>query len=126
MKPKVLIADDEKIIANTLALILNQGGFDARAVYSCKNVLEQAPAFRPDILISDVLMEGNGVDAAIQVRGILPHLRVFLLSGQTATAELLAKSNAQNMGFEILVKPVHPQDLLRKLHEATIATRSVA
>ncbi len=33
-KPKVLVADDERVIADTLAIILNQAGFDATAVYS--------------------------------------------------------------------------------------------
>jgi DNA-binding response OmpR family regulator len=126
MKPKVLIADDEKLIADTLALILNQGGFDARAVYTCRAVLDQGPSFRPDILISDVLMEISGIEAAVQLRALLPDLRVFLLSGQTATAELLLKSKAQNMRFEVLVKPVHPHDLLRKLHAAALEMRSVA
>lgn len=115
-KRKVLIADDEKIIADTLAMILNQGGFDARAVYTCEKALEVAPAFQPDMLISDVLMADlNGVDAAIKMRKILPEIRVFLLSGQTATAELLARSKASDLGFEVLVKPVHPLDLLTKL-----------
>lgn len=115
-RPKVLIADDEKIIADTLAMILNQGGFDAKAVYTCEKALELAPAFRPDMLISDVLMADlNGVDAAIQMRLILPDIRVFLLSGQTATADLIAKSKAGDLGFEVLVKPVHPKDLLSRL-----------
>lgn len=115
-KPKVLIADDEKIIADTLAMILNQGGFEARAVYTSEKALELAPEFRPDMLISDVLMANlNGVDAAIQMRELLPDIRVFLLSGQTATTEMLAKSQAKDLGFEVLVKPVHPQDLLKKL-----------
>jgi DNA-binding response OmpR family regulator len=116
LKPKVLIADDEKVIADTLAMILNQGGFEARAVYSCKKALELAPAFRPDMLISDVIMaELNGVDAAIQIRALLPDIRVFLLSGQTATAEMLAKSPAKDLGFEVLIKPLHPKDLLMRL-----------
>jgi PleD family two-component response regulator len=33
-KPRVLVADDERVIADTLVMILNQSGFDARAVYS--------------------------------------------------------------------------------------------
>ena len=33
-KSKVLVADDEQVIANTLAIILNQAGFEAKAVYS--------------------------------------------------------------------------------------------
>lgn len=115
-KTKVLIADDEKIIADTLAMILNLGGFEARAVYTCEKALEMAPAFQPDMLISDVLMADlNGVDAAIKMRKLLPQIRVFLLSGQAATAEMLAKAKAHEMGFEVLVKPVHPKDLLARL-----------
>lgn len=123
-KPKVLIADDEHVIADTLAMILNQGGFEARAVYSCVKALELAPSFKPDMLISDVIMtELNGVEAAIKIRALLPDIRVFLLSGQTATAELLEKENALSYGFEILVKPLHPQDLIRRLR-AKVAVAS--
>jgi len=119
MRPKVLIADDEKIIADTLAMILNLGGFEARAVYTSRNALELALVFQPDMLISDVLMtEINGVEAAIQMRAMLPDVRVFLLSGQTATADLIAESKAGDLGFEVLVKPVHPRDLLTKLLSA--------
>jgi len=126
-KPKVLIADDEKLIADTLALILNQGGFDARAVYTCQNALELAEAFQPDMLISDVLMADiNGVDAAIKMRALLPEIRVFLLSGQTATAEMIARSPARDLGFEVLDKPVHPQELIRRLRGAAVQVRSVA
>lgn len=115
-KPKVLIADDERIIADTLAMILNQGGFEARAVYSSLKALELAKTFQPDTLISDVIMaEMDGVQAAIRMRSILPNLRVFLLSGQTATAELVEKANAQTYGFEVLIKPLHPKDLMEKL-----------
>ena len=65
-KPKVLIADDERVIADTLAAILNHGGFEARAVYSCPEALEIARTFSPDMLIADVIMAGmNGIEAAI-------------------------------------------------------------
>lgn len=116
VKPKVLIADDEKVIADTLAMILNQGGFEARAVYSSEKALELATAFRPDMLISDVIMaELDGVNAAIQLRAMLPNLRVFLLSGQGATADLVEKAQSNGNHFEILTKPLHPRDLLSKL-----------
>ncbi len=39
-KPKVLVADDERVIADTLAMILNQSGFEAQAVYSGERALE--------------------------------------------------------------------------------------
>ncbi|WP_419806414.1 response regulator [Terriglobus sp.] len=115
-KPKVLVADDEQVIANTLAIILNQAGFEARAVYSGENALETIDAFQPNMLISDVIMTGmTGIEAAIQIRQKLPHCKVLLFSGQAATADLLEKARAQGHEFEILAKPVHPTDLLAKL-----------
>jgi CheY-like chemotaxis protein len=115
-KPKILVADDERVIADTLAMILNQSGFDARAVYSGEKALESASTFVPDMLISDVIMADlNGIDAAIRIRELLPGIKVLLFSGQAATADLLEKARAHGHEFEILAKPVHPQDLLNKL-----------
>ena len=39
---KVIVADDEEVIANSLAAILKQAGFDARAVYSGEMAVEMA------------------------------------------------------------------------------------
>jgi CheY-like chemotaxis protein len=121
-KPKILIADDERVIADTLAAILNQGGFEARAVYSCMKAIEMAPTFKPDMLISDVIMsELNGIEGAVKIKAILPDIRVFLLSGQTATAELLERENAAGYGFEVLTKPLHPRDLITRLLQSMAA-----
>jgi len=115
-KPKVLVADDERVIADSLAMILNQSGFEARAVYSGEKALELAPSFQPDMLISDVIMVGlNGIDAAIRMRKVLPEIKILLFSGQAATADLLEKARHNGHEFEILAKPVHPQDLLTRL-----------
>jgi len=115
-KSKVLVADDERVIADTLAMILNQSGFQARVAYTGEKALELAAEFKPDMLISDVIMGGlNGIDAAIKIREILPNIKILLFSGQAATADLLEKARAQGYEFEILAKPVHPQDLLAKL-----------
>jgi CheY-like chemotaxis protein len=115
-KPKVLVADDERVIADTLAIILNQSGFDATAVYSGEKAVEAAQSLRPDMLISDVIMNDlNGIDAAIKIREMLPSCKILLFSGQAATADLLDRAQGQGHQFEILAKPVHPQDLLAKL-----------
>ncbi|MGA2729634.1 MAG: response regulator [Terracidiphilus sp.] len=116
VKPKVLVVDDERVIADTLAMILNQSGFDARAVYSGEKAVEMASSFTPDMLITDVIMADlNGIDAAIMIRSILPKIKILLFSGQAATADLLEKARAKGYEFEILAKPVHPQDLLSRL-----------
>jgi CheY-like chemotaxis protein len=70
----------------------------------------------PDLIISDVIMpDMNGIEAAIQIRKFLPECKILLFSGQAATADLLKTARAQGHEFEILAKPVHPQDLLAKL-----------
>lgn len=118
IKTKVIVADDEKLIANTLAIILNQSGFEATAVYSGEEAVKLAEAVQPHLLISDVVMGGmTGIEAAIQVQNKLPSCKILLFSGQAITADLLKKARAQGYSFELLIKPVHPKDLLAKLRE---------
>ncbi len=117
-KPRVLVVDDERVIADTRAIILNQHGFEASAVYTGTGAVERAKTIRPDLIISDVIMpDMNGIEAAIHIRGFLPGCKILLFSGQAATADLLESARAQGHEFEILAKPVHPQDLLAKLRE---------
>jgi CheY-like chemotaxis protein len=119
--PKVMVADDEKVIADTLAMILTQCGFEARAVYSGEEALAKAASFVPDMFISDVVMTGiDGIETAIKMRALLPDLRVLLFSGQAATANLLEEARAQGNEFDLLQKPVHPKDLLAKIRETGV------
>ena len=53
---RVLVVDDERIIADTLALILKQNDFDAAAAYNGETAIETATLFKPDVLITDVIM----------------------------------------------------------------------
>jgi len=115
-KPKVLVVDDEQIIADTLARILELNGYDASAVYTGTAAVESARALQPDLIISDVIMpDMNGIEAAIHIRDFLPGCKILLFSGQAATADLLENARAQGHEFEILAKPVHPSDLLARL-----------
>ncbi|MGB7555899.1 MAG: response regulator [Candidatus Korobacteraceae bacterium] len=115
-KPKVLVVDDEQVIADTLAKILDLNGYDASAVYTGTAAVESARSLQPDLIISDVIMpDMDGIQAAIKIRGFLPNCKILLFSGQAATADLLENARAQGHEFEILGKPVHPSDLLAKL-----------
>jgi CheY-like chemotaxis protein len=96
-KPKVLVADDERVIADTLAIILNQSGFEATAVYNGEKAVETARTLRPDMLISDVIMtDMNGIDAAITIRTMLPNCKILLFSGQADTCQ--ARAPAGSLG----------------------------
>ena len=115
-KRRVLVVDDEQVIADTLSIILNKAGFEASPVYTGMAAVESARNIQPDLIISDVIMpDMNGIEAAIQIRSFLPSCKILLFSGQAATADLLESARAKGHEFEILAKPVHPQDLLAKL-----------
>jgi CheY-like chemotaxis protein len=113
---RVLVVDDERVIADTLAKILDLNGYEASAVYTGTAAVESARSLQPDLIISDVIMpDMDGIQAAISIRGFLPNCKILLFSGQAATADLLENARAQGHEFEILGKPVHPSDLLAKL-----------
>ncbi len=118
-RPKVLVVDDEQVIADTLAKILDINGYDASAVYSGLSAVESARSLQPDLIISDVIMQDmDGIEAAIKIRAFLPSCKILLFSGQAATADLLENARSQGHDFEILAKPVHPSELLAKLKMA--------
>jgi DNA-binding NtrC family response regulator len=115
---RVLVLDDEQVIANTLALILNRSGFEARAVYTAEAAIQSAREISPDVLISDVIMDGStGIDAAIRISEMAPNCHVILFSGQAATADLLERAKAGGHRFELIIKPVHPRALLERLKQ---------
>jgi CheY-like chemotaxis protein len=115
------VVDDEQVIANSLAIILNKAGFEARAVFSGERAIELLESFQPEMLIADVVMPGmTGIEAAIAVRNKLPKCNILLFSGQAATTELLEQARTQGHEFEILAKPVHLADLLEKLRMSNI------
>jgi DNA-binding LytR/AlgR family response regulator len=75
-RPIVLIVDDEAVIADTRAMILELSGISAMVAYDGKSALEIAHTAPPDLLLTDVAMPGmNGVDLATAIRQSFPQLR---------------------------------------------------
>jgi CheY-like chemotaxis protein len=113
---RILIIDDEKPLADTLTLILQNAGYEARAVYDGVAALALIESFVPDLVISDVVMPGmNGIEACGKIKCELPNCHIILFSGQAATDELMSDARADGCNWELLAKPVHPRDLLAKL-----------
>jgi DNA-binding response OmpR family regulator len=113
---RVFVVDDEPVISSTLAMILRHQGFEATAYTQPLEALKAARSNAPDLLISDVVMPAlSGIDLSIQVQEQCPDCKVLLFSGQAATSDLLETARANGHDFELLTKPVHPMDLLRKI-----------
>lgn len=115
-RPKVLVLDDEHIIADSIAMILNRSGFDAVAHYDGASALEFIYSECPDILLSDVVMPNlSGLQVADRVRTHCPRTRILLISGNAATPNLLEQACPDGAPFEVLPKPIHPTHLLEIL-----------
>ena len=111
---KIIVIDDESLIAETVVEILNEEGFQATSVSSGTSAIELAKTLRPAIVLSDVIMPGlNGIETGIKIREIVPECRVILFSGQAATVNLLEHAREQNQRFDILAKPIKPEHLIR-------------
>jgi len=113
---RIFVVDDEFIIASTLTMILQRNGFDAIFFTEPLAALEAARIKAPDLLITDVVMPGlSGIDLAIALKGEHPQCKVLLFSGQAATADLLESARLRGHDFELLSKPIHPADFLKKI-----------
>lgn len=125
-RPVILIVDDEKVIADTLSIILSKSGFDTFAAYDGPSALALALEIIPSLLISDVVMPGmSGIDLAIALTDAMPQCKVLLFSGQAATVDLLEEARRSGHNFTTLSKPVHPTDLLKRILEYLVPQTSV-
>jgi DNA-binding response OmpR family regulator len=112
-RPRVLVVDDESVIADTLAEILTRSGYAAESAYDGASALETALLKPPELLITDVVLPGmSGIELAIQMRRIFPDCKTLLFSGQASTSDMLASARQAGHHFTLLTKPVHPKDLL--------------
>jgi CheY-like chemotaxis protein len=115
-RKRVLVVDDEDLIADSVAAILNRNGYSATARYSAKAAIQYVETECPDIIVCDVIMpDSDGVQLAKAIRQLCPDVRVLLFSGNAATSDVLHRASTQGDSFEVLAKPVHPLQLLKAL-----------
>jgi DNA-binding response OmpR family regulator len=117
---KIIVVDDEPVIADTLVNMLQGEGHDAFAVSNGKSAISltklMQPA-RPDLLVTDVVMPGmNGVETAKEMVKLVPTCRIILFSGQAASIDLVSNAEAEGYSFEILAKPINPNILLATIN----------
>lgn len=121
-KINVLVVDDERTVAHSIADILTLHGFETRVAYDGRQAIREVLEDCPDAIITDVMMPRvNGIEAAKAIQEMCPDARILLFSGQAATSDLLRTAEEQGYSFELLPKPVHPDVLLSKLNQLDTA-----
>ncbi len=117
---RVLIVDDEQIVADTLTMVFEKSGFHAKAAYSTNHAMDQAREFQPDLLLCDISMPGkDGLFLVNEINRELPACRILVLTGFYSNHNAVRETaNRLSRHLGILTKPVHPDDLLREASAA--------
>jgi CheY-like chemotaxis protein len=117
-RTKILVVDDQRLIADTLSEILENAGFEVAVAYDGWQAIEKAARFKPEQLLCDVVMPRmNGVELAKAIRKMHPSTKILLFSAQVGVSEILLDAEKKGYYFELLAKPLHPEKLIERLRE---------
>jgi CheY-like chemotaxis protein len=79
---RVLIVDDNRDAADSLAMCLQLDGHAAKAVYSAEGALEQLDMFAPEVVLLDIgLPRMNGYQVAQRIRAAGSSIKMIALTG---------------------------------------------
>lgn len=110
---KILVVDDNRDAADSLAAILRVEGHEARAAYSGAEAVLTAEEMKPDVVLLDIQMpEMSGYDVARALRDYRRGLRTLIVA-VTAYGQESDKLAARQAGFHHhITKPVDPARVL--------------
>jgi PAS domain S-box-containing protein len=116
MALRILVVDDNRESATSLALLLQMTGNDTQTAYDGLGAVEQAEAYRPDVILLDIgLPEMNGYDACREIRR-QPWGKEVVVIALTGWGQDEDRRKSKDAGFNAhLVKPVDYAALLKLL-----------
>lgn len=121
-RTRILVADDERDIADLMATVFNMHGYEALAVYGGRQAVEAASYWSPDFFLSDLSMPGtDGVQAAIEICEAHPECMVLLLSAELEMSERIHEGRLRGLALQLLRKPISPADVLDRIRDSAAA-----
>ena len=125
VQTRILVVDDERTIAVTLAAILEEEGYVVESAFSGEEAVGKAASFDPDLLITDLIMGAmNGMEAAARITAMLPDCRVLFFSG-TGSFDELSHMAPKRLVFSFARKPTPVPDLLSAIAYIVSAVNTV-
>jgi CheY-like chemotaxis protein len=114
---RVLVVDDDRLVADTLTLIFQRNGFAAKAAYSAEEALQSSREFVPHLLLCDVTMpERDGLSLVEDMTREMPACRILVLTGFYSNLKIVReRANKLSRPLGILTKPCQPSELLREV-----------
>jgi CheY-like chemotaxis protein len=116
MKQRVLVVDDDRLVADTLHLIFQVNGFETQVAYSAAEAMERARGFSPSLVLCDVTMpEETGLQLAARLHHEMPGCRMLMLSAYSSNAFFVEQQSLEmERPLKLLSKPCRPELLLQE------------
>ena len=113
---RVLVVDDDRLVADTLTLIFERNGFHAKAAYSADEALQCSREFSPHLLLCDVTMPArDGLSLVEDMTRELPSCRILVLTGFYSNLKSIREqAHKLSRPLGVLTKPCQPAELLRE------------
>ncbi|MEU2600801.1 response regulator transcription factor [Streptomyces hirsutus] len=113
-KVRLLVVDDDPPIADLVATVARYEGWEAVTAHSGEEALRRAAAFRPDIVVLDVMLpDVDGFGVLDRLRGSRAMLPVVFLTARDEVADRVA--GLTRGGDDYLVKPFAVEELMARL-----------
>ena len=114
--------DDEPGVLSTLAMVLEQSGYKTLKSLTGQEAIDLASGVAIDLVLIDVNMPGiNGIAVGREIRKKLPDCKILLITGSRDGSDGLIAARAEGLEFDVVAKPVPPEELL-ELISATLDT----
>jgi CheY-like chemotaxis protein len=111
--PLVFVVDDEPMLLDLAAAILQPLGYEVRTFRDPAVALAEFPAAKPSILVTDYAMGAmNGMDLVRECKRINPQQKIMLLSG-TVDENIYSDSTSKPDTF--LAKPYQLRDFIESV-----------
>ena len=116
-RPRVLLADDHRMMAEGLKALLHEEFELVGIVEDGRAMIEAAERLRPDVIVADVTMPNlNGFEALTQLRKTQPNVKVVFLTMHQNAAYARRALDAGASGF--VVKHSASEELVVAIHAA--------
>lgn len=117
LRPRVLLADDHRLVAEGLKSLLNPGFEVVGVVEDGHALIEAAKNLRPEIIVADISMPHlNGIDALVKLKQNDKEVRVIFLTMHSEAAYARRAFEAGASGY--VLKHSAPAELVAAIRAA--------
>ncbi len=114
MKKKILVVDDEPSISILIEFNLKRAGYDVQCVYDGEAVFDAIPAFRPDLIVLDLMLpKMDGFQVCRKLRNQNNMVPIIMLTAMQDLSDKIA--GLDNGADDYMTKPFSPQELISRI-----------